>query len=182
MNTALFVSLSWRPRRAAFVGGVFLFVLSVHSLYAAEPSTGTLELRYANGLIDAHLEQVPLGEVLQLLVRETGIEVHSLDPRIMSWRVSLTLQSVPVDEAIKAILDGFSYALHACPNKHEVIVASTRPRAAGTGIKKSGGERTLAALGEQPTRLRILWGESPHAVNYPIQTASISAARGGNKP
>jgi hypothetical protein len=37
-------------------------------------------------------------------------------------------------------------------------------------------------FGEQPTRLRILWGESPHAVNYPIQTASISAARGGNKP
>lgn len=147
MNTTLFVSLSWRPRWAPFVGGVFLFVLSVHSLFAAEPSTSTLELRYANGLIDAHLEQVPLGEVLQVLVRETGIEVNSLDPNIVSWRVSLARQSVPVDEAIKAILDGLSYALHAGPNKHEVIVASTPPRAAGTGIKKSGGERTLAALG-----------------------------------
>ncbi len=34
---------------------------------------------------------------------------------------------------------------------------------------------------EQPTRLRILWGESPHAVNYLYQAASIFGACGGNE-
>jgi hypothetical protein len=37
-------------------------------------------------------------------------------------------------------------------------------------------------LGEQPTRLRILWGGSPHTVSCPKRTVSISTARGGNKP
>ncbi|MGH8603613.1 MAG: hypothetical protein ACREXR_12815, partial [Gammaproteobacteria bacterium] len=37
-------------------------------------------------------------------------------------------------------------------------------------------------LGEQPARLRILRGESPLAVSCPKRTASISTARGGNKP
>ena len=38
------------------------------------------------------------------------------------------------------------------------------------------------ALEERPARPRILWGVSPHAVNCPIRTASISEGRGGNKP
>ena len=37
-----------------------------------------------------------------------------------------------------------------------------------------------AAFREQPTRLRILRGESPLVVNCPIRTASISGAHGGN--
>jgi hypothetical protein len=41
---------------------------------------------------------------------------------------------------------------------------------------------TGCSLEERPARPRILWGVSPHAVNCPIQTASISEGRGGNKP
>ncbi len=37
-------------------------------------------------------------------------------------------------------------------------------------------------LQERPTRPRIWWGESPHAVSCPIRTASISDAREGNDP
>jgi hypothetical protein len=37
-------------------------------------------------------------------------------------------------------------------------------------------------LAEQPTRLRILWGESPLTVSCPKRTVSLSTARGGNKP
>jgi hypothetical protein len=36
--------------------------------------------------------------------------------------------------------------------------------------------------GERLARPRILWGGSPHAVNCPIRTASISDGRGGNEP
>jgi hypothetical protein len=36
--------------------------------------------------------------------------------------------------------------------------------------------------GERPARPRIWWGGSPHAVNCPIRTASISDGRGGNEP
>jgi len=35
---------------------------------------------------------------------------------------------------------------------------------------------------EQPTRLRVLRGASPRAVNWPIRTASMSDARAGNGP
>ena len=35
-------------------------------------------------------------------------------------------------------------------------------------------------LGEQPTRLRILRGESPLVVNCPVRTASISDVEVGN--
>ena len=35
---------------------------------------------------------------------------------------------------------------------------------------------------ERPARPRIWWGGSPHAVNCPIRTVSISDGRGGNKP
>jgi len=38
------------------------------------------------------------------------------------------------------------------------------------------------ALGEQPTRLRILWGESPLSSIARFWTTSISEAWGGNKP
>jgi hypothetical protein len=41
---------------------------------------------------------------------------------------------------------------------------------------------TGCSLEERPARPRILWGVSPHAVNCPIRTASISAGRGGHKP
>ena len=39
----------------------------------------------------------------------------------------------------------------------------------------------LAEMSEQPTRLRILEGESPSTANCPIQAVSISPAQGGNK-
>ena len=42
--------------------------------------------------------------------------------------------------------------------------------------------RSNAGLGEQPTRLRILRGESPLTVSCPKRTVSISGARGGNEP
>ena len=37
-------------------------------------------------------------------------------------------------------------------------------------------------LGERPARPQIEWGVSPHAVNCPMQTASLSEVRHGNKP
>src|SRR5262245_16724474 len=42
--------------------------------------------------------------------------------------------------------------------------------------------QVVHCLGERPARPQIEWGVSPHAVNGPMQTASISAARQGNKP
>ena len=44
------------------------------------------------------------------------------------------------------------------------------------------GNRRSYRGGEQPTRLRIWWGESPHTVNGPIRTVSISGAWGGHEP
>jgi hypothetical protein len=48
----------------------------------------------------------------------------------------------------------------------------------------NGRGDTVLIIGaaEQPTRLWILWGESPHAVSCSIQTAGISGMRGGNEP
>ena len=43
------------------------------------------------------------------------------------------------------------------------------------------GKWQLSEKVEQPTRLRILRGESPRAVNYLFRTASISGACGGNE-
>ena len=47
--------------------------------------------------------------------------------------------------------------------------------------KGAAYEVELMTLGEQPTRLRILEGESPSTVSCPKRTVSISAARGGNE-
>jgi len=49
------------------------------------------------------------------------------------------------------------------------------------GIHRFRVLQSRGLSGEQPTRLRILWGESPHAVNYLYQAASIFGACGGNE-
>jgi hypothetical protein len=135
-------------------------VLFATSIYAAnisgvqaaaeEKSTSTnlLDLNYVNGLISVHIDHAPLGKVLRELALKTGMQVNLGDPVIAGWPVSVLVKAVPLELALKTILDGFSYALYRVADKPVVIVFSTEPRPSGLKTINVGLKHTPSA--EEP--------------------------------
>jgi hypothetical protein len=91
-----------------------------------------IDLRYKNGLLDARIDNAPLGKVLHELARKTGMQIHIADPVIVNWPVSTSLKGISLAEGTKRILEGFSYVLYPAVNVPVIIVLSTQPDPAKT--------------------------------------------------
>jgi len=63
-----------------------------------------------------------------------------------------------------------------------ISINRLQPTPSSVRSAPASGRSSGAAFGEQPTRLRISWGGSPHTVHGPMQTVSIAGARGGHNP
>jgi hypothetical protein len=75
------------------------------------PSTASsLSVHYNNGVIDAHIDNAALGDVLRKLATHTGARFILNDPASTSQRISIVIETMPFDQAVKRILEGFSYA------------------------------------------------------------------------
>jgi ferric-dicitrate binding protein FerR (iron transport regulator) len=72
-----------------------VYATSVGTMHATvmEPSTAMakLYLRYAKGLIDVNIENVPLEKVMRELMRYTGIQVSLTDRDIAQGPISASL-------------------------------------------------------------------------------------------
>jgi hypothetical protein len=117
--------------------GVMLFTDPVYAATLSLSKAGkgnltTLDLHYENGLIDARIDNAPLGEVLRELALKIGMQIHIADPVIANWPVLVSVKGIPLAEGVKRILESFSYVLYSAANVPVIIVLSTRPDPAKT--------------------------------------------------
>jgi hypothetical protein len=112
-----------------------------------------LDLHYHNGLIGGRIEHAPLGRVLRELVLKTGMQVKLTEPSFASFRISARWDAVSIDQAIKQILRGFSFALYRVSNTIGVIVLSTPSRASSTSDLIRDGHTNTRALAEPTSSL-----------------------------
>jgi hypothetical protein len=112
-----------------------------------------LDLHYHNGLIGGRIEHAPLGRVLRELVLKTGMQVKLTEPSFASFRISARWDAVSIDQAIKQILRGFSFALYRVSNTIGVIALSTPSRASSTSDLIRDGHTNTRALAEPTSSL-----------------------------
>jgi hypothetical protein len=111
--------------------GKVLFTGSAGIAQAAteqNPSTASsLSVHYNKGVIDAHIDNAALGDVLRVLATHTGARFILNDPTSASQRISVVIEAMPFDQAVKRILEGFSYAIYPAADVTlpSVIVLST---------------------------------------------------------
>jgi hypothetical protein len=133
--------------------GVMLFTDPVYAATLSLSKTGkgnltTLDLHYENGLIDARIDNAPLGEVLRDLALKTGMQIHIADPVITNWPVLASVKGIPLAEGVKRILESFSYVLYSAANGPVVIVLSTRPDPAKGGVKTTAAALNPVSLAQ----------------------------------
>ncbi|MGH8651538.1 MAG: hypothetical protein ACREYE_04860 [Gammaproteobacteria bacterium] len=104
------------------------------------PTASSLFVRYNKGVIDAHINNTALGDVLRELETLTGARFILNDPARASQRISVVIETMPFDQAVKRILKGFSYAIYPVADVTllGVVVLSTpiaRTRTGHSGVK-----------------------------------------------
>lgn len=87
-----------------------------------------LSIRYAHGLIDYQITGIPLKRALDEIAVKTGMLAVVADPATAARPVSASAQTVPLEQGIKHLLEGFSFALYPVAGSHVVVVLSTPPR------------------------------------------------------
>lgn len=139
--------ITWLARAVLFAGGVYAANASMVQAAAEElrTSAATLDLHYDNSLVNADINNAPLGKVLRELALKSGMEINLSDPLIARGPVSVSIRAIPLEEAVQQILEGFSYALYRVSNRLVVIILSTQPNAIKTGLKTAviGVKRAL---------------------------------------
>lgn len=125
-----------------FAGRVNAITLRPPTITEGDPST--LNLRYANGVLDARIDHVPLSKVLGGIALKTGMHIHLADPLIASSPVLASIKGMPLAEALTRILEGFSYVLYRTTSGPVAIILSTPPDAARMGVKTAATLNTAS--------------------------------------
>jgi hypothetical protein len=172
--------LSIIPLIIAGLLGVLLFTGRVYAATLSPPTAAkrdltTFDLRYENGLIDARIDNAPLGKVLHGLALKTGIQIHLADPVIGNWPILASVRGMPLIEGVKQILKGFSYALYPAANGPVVIVLSTQPDPAKISDKTTAAALKPASLA-QP--IPAISKEAPQSLDE-FQPISVGDALSG---
>lgn len=81
-----------------------------------------------DGLVNAEITRASVGQVLQTLRLKCGLQTNIIDPEITTSRIGIKLNWVSVQEALRAILEGFSYAIYPTEDTLAVSLLSTPPR------------------------------------------------------
>jgi hypothetical protein len=94
---------------------------------AQDHALATLKLHYDGNRLDAELSEVPLRDVVQVLTN-AGIRIMLNDPTIADAAISANIRSASLEQGLKIILEGFSYALDASTYRSTAVVLSTPRR------------------------------------------------------
>ncbi|ADJ28902.1 HEAT repeat domain-containing protein [Nitrosococcus watsonii] len=92
-----------------------------------------LTVRYKKGLLSAEIHNVPLAKVLHEFETKAGLQSHFNDSKLADHPISVSVTEVPLAEALKRTLRGFSYALHHTADHNIILLLSTPPTLAHTG-------------------------------------------------
>lgn len=121
-----------------------------HSERASTIGLG-LRVSPADGLIGARIREITLAQLLYALETRIGLRTKLNDPSMAELPISVDLRAVPLEHALPAILEGFSYAIYPADGRLAVSILSTPPRSRGKNrpqITASAGERLALASGE----------------------------------
>lgn len=82
----------------------------------------------SDGLVKVHIINASVGHVLKTLHLKCGLQTNIIDPEITTSGIGIELNWVSVEEALRAILEGFSYAIYPSEDTLAVSLLSTPPR------------------------------------------------------
>lgn len=94
---------------------------------AGQTASGSLSIRYQNDVMDFWIDDRPLKQVIEAHERASGVQVVLIDPAITAWPVSGAARGVSLEEGLKTILHGFSYAFHRGNPRLTLVVLATPP-------------------------------------------------------
>ena len=123
---------------------------------AGQTASGSLSIRYQNDAMDFWIDDRPLKQVIEALERASGVRVVLIDPAITAWPVSGAARGVSLEEGLKTILHGFSYAFHRGNPRPTLVVLATQPgprRTSDPGVELSPEAALL--------RLSLMMGSPP---------------------
>lgn len=129
MNQASFIilSLSLLPGAVLFSSNDYAAsAIETQATVGQDPSTPSpLFIHYENGLIHAHIDNVPLGNVLRELETRTRARFTLSDLAIANRPVSAVVEAMPFEQGVKEILAGYSYAIYRVGGVPKILVLST---------------------------------------------------------
>jgi hypothetical protein len=109
----------------------------------------SLSIRYREGLLWADIRRAPLGEVAKALAQETGANIDIYDPAMAAQALSAHVAGVTFEPAIRAILEGYSYAYlapkNALPSVHVLSTPMTQRRSGVAVVQAPPGPQPLGA-------------------------------------
>ncbi len=92
--------------------------------------------------MDFWIDDRPLKQVIEALERASGVQVVLIDPAITAWPISGAATGVSLEEGIKTLLHGFSYAFHRGNPRPTLVVLATLP-----GPRRTSGPRVTLEPG-----------------------------------
>ncbi|NOT10362.1 MAG: hypothetical protein HOP23_00755 [Methylococcaceae bacterium] len=95
---------------------------------AKQDPTQKFELHLEGERLSAFFRNVPLRDVAKALESKTHAHIRMNDPEIANESVSASVHSSTLKEAMKIILNGFSYALGPSGHGFTVVILSTPPQ------------------------------------------------------
>jgi hypothetical protein len=108
VSLIIFLTVLPGPVLFASSGGVARAVSDQH---LSTLSSSSIFIRYNKGLLDVHITNATLGDVLRELATHTGAKIILSDPATATQRISIALKAMAFEPGIKRILDGFSYII-----------------------------------------------------------------------
>ncbi|MGZ8934777.1 MAG: HEAT repeat domain-containing protein [Methylobacter sp.] len=85
-------------------------------------------LRLEGKRLTAEFRNVPLRDIAEALKTKANARILLDDPEIANEPISVRIRSKTLEDAMKIILDGFSYALDSSAQPFTVVVLSTPPQ------------------------------------------------------
>lgn len=106
-----------------------------------------LRVSAADGLIDARIKEITLAQLLRALETRIGLRSKLNDPSMAELPISVDVRAVPVKHALRAILEGFSYAIYPADGRLAVSILSTPPRSHAKNREQIAAPRPGEPLG-----------------------------------
>jgi hypothetical protein len=79
---------------------------------AAPAGSSSIQIQYRAGRLTADVHDARLDDLLEVFEAQTGVEAELTDPRLAPIRLSATVEADSLEEGLKYLLQGYSYALY----------------------------------------------------------------------